>query len=373
MAPVHHHSNASWTGTGQAKRSQSSNVFYISIILDTNFRWYDELPAYFGIIGQTLRRVRVHSAIWSHFQAVAIELTREPRCGFCYQTGRHLIMRFLGALMEGLRCEAVLFGVPFDGTASFRAGARFGPGAIRAASHSLETFSPFIDRDLEGMQYADWGDIEVPPGSAARTVELVHSKVAEIYKAGAKPLMLGGEHTVTLGAVQAAFERYPKLSILHLDAHTDLRDEYLGEKMSHATVMRRIIEVLPPERVYRYGLRAGTREEIIGSGLELPLGLEGGQRDIEKALGKLPMDAPLYVTIDLDVFDPSLMPGVGNPEPLGITYREFIQIARLLSRRRLIGADVVELAPHYDQTGVSAVVAASVVREMLICLGEQPD
>jgi len=282
-------------------------------------------------------------------------------------------MRFLGALMEGVRSEVVLLGVPFDGTASFRAGARFGPGAIRAASHSLETFSPFIDRDLEGMQYSDWGDLEVPPGSAARTVEIVHTKVLEIQKSGAKPFTLGGEHTITLGAVQAAFEKYPNLSVLQLDAHTDLREEYLGDRLSHATVMRRIMDFIPSERIYHFGVRAGTREEIIGSGLELPLGLEGGQRDIEKTIGRIPIDTPLYVTIDLDVFDPSLLPGVGNPEPLGITYREFIQIARLLSLRNLVGCDVVELAPHYDQTGVSAVVAASVVRETLICLGEQPE
>jgi agmatinase len=279
-------------------------------------------------------------------------------------------MRYMGALMEGSRGDIALLGVPFDGTASYRAGARFGPGAIRAASHSLETFSPFIDKDLDAFRYVDWGDIEVPPGSAVRTVELTKARVQDIHKANMKPFVLGGEHTISLGAIEAAFERYPNLAVLQLDAHTDLREEYLGERMSHATVMRRIMEFIPPERIYRFGLRAGTREEIVGSGLKLPLGIEGGQRDIEKAVGRIPEDIPLYVTIDLDVFDPSLMPGVGNPEPLGMTYREFIQVARILSRRNLVGCDVVELSPHYDQTGVSAVVAASVVREMIICLGE---
>ncbi len=282
-------------------------------------------------------------------------------------------MRYLGALMDGIKGDIVMFGVPYDGTASFRAGARFGPGAIREASHSLETFSPFIDRDLDAMRYSDWGDIEVPPGSALKTVEMVRTKVAEILKSGTQPFILGGEHTITLGAVEAALEKYPDLCILQLDAHTDLRDEYLGEKLSHATVMRRIMELIPPERIYRFGVRAGTREELLGSGVRLPLGFEGGQRDIEKTVGRIPDDVPLYVTIDLDAFDPSLVPGVGNPEPLGMTYREFIQVARILSRRNLVGCDVVELAPHYDQTGVSAVVAASVVREMLICLGDFRD
>jgi agmatinase len=279
-------------------------------------------------------------------------------------------MRFLGALAEGVKAEAVIFGVPFDGTASFRAGARFGPGAIRAGSHSLETFSPFIDRDLEFITYSDWGDLEVPPGSAARTVELVADKVRHIYQSGAAPLVLGGEHTITLGAVQAAFETYPDLEILQLDAHTDLREDYLGEKLSHATVIKRIMDFIPANRIHRFGVRAGTREEIVGAGIEVPLGIVGGQRDIEKSLGRISDNIPLYVTIDLDVFDPSLVPGVGNPEPLGLTYREFIQVARLLSRCKLIGVDVVELAPHFDQTGVSSVVAASVVREMLLCLVE---
>jgi len=282
-------------------------------------------------------------------------------------------MRFMGALAEGTRGDIIIFGVPFDGTASFRAGTRFGPGAIRASSHSLETFSPFIDRDLEAIQYSDWGDIEVPPGSAARTVEMVTDKVREIYGLGAEPLMLGGEHTISLGAIKAAHEFYPNLAVLQLDAHTDLREDYLGERISHATVIKRVMDFIPAERIYRYGVRAGTRDEILGAGLEIPLGIEGGMRDIERAISKIGADVPLYVTIDLDVFDPSLVPGIGNPEPLGITYREFIQIARLLALRNVVGVDVVELAPHFDQTGVSAVVAASVVREMLLCLANYPE
>lgn len=277
-------------------------------------------------------------------------------------------MRFLGALIEGVPAEAGIFGVPFDGTASFRAGSRLGPEAIRSASFSLETFSPFLDYDLDDVRYIDFGDLEPPPGSAARTVELVKERVKSLSEAGLKPLMIGGEHTVTLGAIQALAPKYPNLHILQFDAHTDLRDEYLGERLSHATVMRRISELISAEKCYHYGLRAGTREELIGSGLTLPLGFEGGQRDIEKMVGKIPEDVPLYVTVDLDVFDPSLLPGTGNPEPLGITYREFIQAARLLSRRNIVGCDVVELAPQYDPSGVSAVVAASVVRELLICL-----
>jgi agmatinase len=279
------------------------------------------------------------------------------------------LMKYLGALPDTARGEAAIFGVPFDGTASFRAGARFGPGAIREGSQSLETYSPFLDRDLDSLDYIDLGDIEVPPGSAKRTVEMVKDKTREIYKRDMKPMVFGGEHTISLGSLCAALEKYPDLILLQLDAHTDLREEYLGESLSHATVIRRAMDHLPKERIVRFGVRAGTREELVDSGLALPLGFEGGQRDIERVIHKLPENTPIYVTVDLDVFDPSLMPGVGNPEPLGLTYREFIQMVRVLVRRNVIGCDVVELAPHYDASGVSAVVAASVVRELMICMG----
>jgi len=183
-----------------------------------------------------------------------------------------------------------------------------------------------------------------------------------------RPILLGGEHTITAGAVKSLIRFYPDLVVLQLDAHTDFRDEYLGEKVCHATVMRRVSEILGPDRLVRLGIRSGTREELAGTGLELPLGFQGGMRDIEAAAKAIPDGAPLYVTVDLDVFDPSLVPGVGNPEPEGLTYREFIQLARALIWKKIVGFDVVELAPHYDPTGVSAVVAASAVREMLLCM-----
>lgn len=277
-------------------------------------------------------------------------------------------MRFLGSVAESDNLIAAIIGAPFDGTASYRSGARFGPRAIREASESLETYSPFLDYSLEDFAFTDLGDLELPPGSAQKVVDLVSDAVRGVLDRGLKPLILGGEHTISLGAVKAMKEKYPDLYVLQLDAHTDLRNEYLGEKLSHATVMRRIAEIVGPENVRRFGLRAGTKEEMEESGIILPLGLEGGQRDVELLMHTLPSTRPIYVSLDLDVFDPSLIPGVGNPEPLGITYREFIQVSRILSRHRIVGADVVELAPHYDPSGVSAVIAASVVRELLLVI-----
>ncbi|MFN3821842.1 MAG: agmatinase [bacterium] len=277
-------------------------------------------------------------------------------------------MRFSGAVADSDDLIATIIGAPFDGTATYRAGTRFGPRAIREASESLESYSPFLDYSLEDFAFTDRGDLELPPGSASRAIQIIADAVREALDHNLKTMILGGEHTITLGAVEAMKEHYPDLYVLQLDAHTDLRSEYLGEKLSHATIMRRVIELVGEENIVRFGVRAGTKEEMEESGIALPLGLEGGQRDMELLMQNLSPDRPLYVTIDLDVFDPSLIPGIGNPEPMGITYREFIQVARLLSRLKVVGADVVELAPPYDPSGVSAVIAASVVRELLLVM-----
>lgn len=275
---------------------------------------------------------------------------------------------FLGALTKGDRGEAVIFGVPFDGTASFRSGARFGPASLREASYSLETYSPFIDRDLSGRDYVDWGDIDAIPGNIGRTLEQVERTVQEIVAEDMRPVALGGEHTITLGVVRALAPRFPNLHILQIDAHADFKDEYLGERLSHATVMRRVAELVPPERIHRIGIRSGTREELQLADIALPIANEVAGRVGDTVLNSFANDDPLYITLDLDTFDPSLVPGVSNPEPNGLTWREFIQIVRTVSFKNIVGFDVNELAPHYDPTGVSSVVAASAVRELLLAM-----
>jgi len=275
---------------------------------------------------------------------------------------------FLGAKPGNGRGEAAIFGVPFDGTTTYRPGARFGPAAIRAGSQSLETFGPYLDRDLTNMDYVDLGDLEVPQGSAERVIDMIAEAVAAIHERDMRPIILGGEHTITIGALLKMVEKYPDLVVLQLDAHTDYREEYLGESLNHATTMRRVADFMAPDRLFRLGVRAGTRDEFVKSGIELPLGHEGGVLDIERVLKSIPKQAPLYVTLDLDVFDPSLMPGVGNPEPNGLTYREFIHLIRGLVWHKLVGFDVVELAPQYDTSGESAIVAASAVRDLMLCM-----
>ncbi len=275
---------------------------------------------------------------------------------------------FLGAKPAQERGEAALVGVPFDGTSSFRPGSRFGPRAIREGSHSLETFGPYLDRDLTSMDYVDLGDLEVAPGAVERMIESVADAVAEIHDRDMRPILLGGEHTIAIGAIMKMVERYPNLVVLQLDAHADFKDEYLGESISHATTMRRVVDFISPDRLYRLGMRSGTRDEFVKTGIELPLGHEGGVLDVEKLLKSIPRDAPLYVTLDLDVFDPSLMPGVGNPEPNGLTYREFIHLIHGLVWHKLVGFDVVELTPQYDPSGESAIVAATAVRDLMLCM-----
>lgn len=276
---------------------------------------------------------------------------------------------FLTALPDGARGEAAILGVPFDGTASYRPGARFGPNAIREGSHSLETFSPFLDRDLTTRDFTDWGDLEVAPGRADLMIDNVANRTREILESDMKPVILGGEHTITIGVIRAMVERYPNMKVLQIDAHADFRDDYLGEKYCHATVMRRIAEVIPDDSIYRIGVRSGTREELVEACIELPISADDGMlRDIEGLFSSIPKDVIIYVTLDLDVFDPSLVPGVGNPEPNGLTWREFIQLMRAISFHKVIGCDVTELAPQYDPTGVSAIVAASAVRELMLSM-----
>jgi len=276
--------------------------------------------------------------------------------------------RYLDALPKGDRGESAIVGIPFDGTASFRPGSRFGPQAIRDASQSLETYSTFLDRDLHGRDYIDWGDLELAPGRVDLMLESVENVVNEVLAQELKPIILGGEHTATLGVVRSLLNKLPELVLVQLDAHADYKEDYMGDSLNHATVMRRIAELIPPERIFRIGTRSGTRKELSDAGVNVPVEESFNPRDLEGINRNIPHDLPVYVTLDLDVFDPSLMPGVGNPEPNGLTWREFIQFSRVMTYKNFVGFDVMELTPQFDPTGVSAIVAASAVRDLMLSL-----
>lgn len=261
-----------------------------------------------------------------------------------------------------------IFGVPYDGTTSFRPGTRFGPDALRTVSPGLETYSPALDRDLSDRAVVDMGNLVHPNGSPSPVVELIYRATKEIVAKDITPVMLGGEHSVSPGAVRAVFERYPELALIQIDAHADLRHDYLGEKNNHACAVRRCLDFLPSERVLQVGIRSGTREEFVEM-RELGRLVEPNAQALKQAVAAI-ADRPIYLTIDLDVFDPALFPGTGTPEPGGIDWQTFATLVDVLKDLRIVAADVVELSPQLDPTGCSAVLASKVLREVLLCVQE---
>lgn len=262
-----------------------------------------------------------------------------------------------------------LIGVPFDGTVSFRPGARFGPEAIRTATDGLESYSPLIDADLESISYADAGDLYLPMGNTEIALGMIREAVDECLDDDALPFLLGGEHLVSLPSIEAVHARHPELVVVQLDAHADQREDYLGIRLSHACVMRRVAETLGQDRIRQIGIRSGTQQEY-------RLMREHGTlitfRDEDlTALKDWIGQRPLYLTVDLDVFDPACMPGTGTPEPGGIDWWTFQGFLKTVQGCDIVGMDVVELAPHLDTSGCSAVLAAKAVREMLLTAGAQ--
>ena len=274
------------------------------------------------------------------------------------------IQGFIGCGASSPEARAVLFGAPFDSTTSFRPGTRFGPAAMRAESFGIETYSPYQERDLEDYRVFDAGDLDLPFGNAAGALSAIEETAAEVLAADKIPVLLGGEHLVTLGAVRAAAKRYPGLRLIHFDAHADLRADYMGEALSHASVIRRCHDILGDGRIYQFGIRSGSREEMRWSDTQTRMAKFRADTigEAVKEIG----DAPLYITLDLDVVDPAEFPGTGTPEAGGLRFTELL--AALLSLRGLNvkAFDICELSPHYDHSGASTALACKVLREMLL-------
>lgn len=282
---------------------------------------------------------------------------------------------FIGCEAGFEEADTVLFGAPFDSTTSYRPGARFGPAAIRHESYGLETYSPYLDRDLTDIAVFDGGDLELPFGDTEAALTQIEEAAASILDAKKLPFLLGGEHLVTLGAVRAAVKKYPALHILHFDAHTDLRDDYLGVRLSHACVLRRCHELLGDGKIFQFGIRSGDRPEFLWANeghTDLHKFDFTGLSEAVETLAKT--SAPVYLTIDLDVLDPSVFPGTGTPEAGGVSFAALHDAMRTVTAHcHVVGCDVVELAPNLDPTGVSTAVACKVVRELLLLLnGNNP-
>lgn len=260
----------------------------------------------------------------------------------------------------------VLVGAPFDGTTSFRPGTRFAPPQIRIDSYGLETYSPYLELDLEDYALSDLGDIEMPFGNKEEALSRIGCTIKSIVSSGKKPFLIGGEHLVSLPAIEAVYERYPDLHLIHFDAHTDLREDYMGESLSHATVIRRAWDRLGDGRIFQFGIRSGMRQEFEWAKKHTylnPFNLDTLEATIKQLEGK-----PVYLTIDLDVLDPSIFSGTGTPEPGGIMMKELLGALIAMKSLNLVGADVVELSPHYDTSGVSTAVACKVIREVTLLL-----
>ena len=278
------------------------------------------------------------------------------------------VQAFISCEAEYEEAKIVLFGAPFDGTTSFRPGTRFGPQAIRLESFGLETYSPYQRKDLTDISAFDSGDLEFCFGNPERVLNEIEKRTVQILNDGKLPFMIGGEHLVTLGTVRAVAEKYPDLHIIHFDAHTDLRDDYLGETLSHASVIRRCHDIVGDGRIFQFGIRSGDRSEFewseLGHVYTQTFNFDGLVNVVKQI-----SDKPVYLTVDLDVLDPSIFPGTGTPEAGGVTFPQLIEaIFTVCGNVNVVACDVNELSPTYDPSGISTATACKVVRELLLAL-----
>jgi len=277
------------------------------------------------------------------------------------------IHTFIGCEKEYEESQIVIFGAPFDSTTSYRPGTRFASSAIRNESFGLETYSPYQDRDLTDYNIFDGGDLELPFGSPDRALQQIQEYTAQLLEDGKLPFMIGGEHLVTLGAFRSVVEKYPDVHIIHFDAHTDLREEYLGTTFSHATVIRRCYDLIGDGRIFQFGIRSGEREEFHWAKEHVSIckfNFDTLAETVERLKGK-----PVYFTLDLDVLDPSVFSGTGTPEAGGVTFLELLEAIKKVMKLNVVALDMNELAPIYDQSGASTALACKITREILLYLG----
>jgi agmatinase len=271
---------------------------------------------------------------------------------------------YISATASFEKSRGVILGCPYDGSASFRPGARFGPSAIRRVSWGIETFSPYFQKDLIQCSIHDLGDLELPLGEKKISLGLIRKALGKILSEKKFPILLGGDHLITLPIIEEILSFYPSLHIVHIDAHTDLREEYLGEFLCHSTVMKRVLDRLGKSRLFQIGIRSGTEEEFkLARRMKSIVPLDPSSLN---AMVKRLRNQPVYITLDLDVIDPSLLPGVGTPEPGGLTFQQFLSLLKKLQPLHVIGFDIVELTPDYDPTQISSITASVILREMIL-------
>jgi len=262
--------------------------------------------------------------------------------------------------------EIAFFSVPFDGTASYRPGSRFAGAAIRSESlRGFETYSPYQHKNIEDAKVIDIGELDLPDQSSSAVLDEVYNLTKQLIKDKKIPFMVGGEHSLTLAPVKALSEKYPDMILIQFDAHTDLRDEYAGSKFSHASVMRRCHGILGDKRIFQFGIRSGEEAEFTFAKKHNFINCYNFDR-LAESIDYI-KDRPVYITIDVDVLDPSVMPGTGTPEPGGVTFKELLDaILQFKKLNNIIGFDVVELAPTLDQSSISTAAAIKIIRELIL-------
>lgn len=274
-----------------------------------------------------------------------------------------------------------IIGFEFDGTACFRKGTKAGPNALRHVSDGIESYSPYLDADLQDISFVDLGnlpiDLSIHALSEQADIKSVYNEANSAFNVlfddvslkenNIRILTLGGEHSISYAPIKKYLSEFSELVILHLDAHADLRDGYLGFHYSHASIIRRITEHFGENnQLIQYGIRSGTREEY--QWMKTHQTLKKSRAEFLSSVEAIPKNVPIYLTLDLDYFDPSFFPGTGTPEPGGEDFHSFISLCKILRNKYFVGCDVVELSPEIDSTGNSDVFAAKVVRELLLCL-----
>lgn len=272
---------------------------------------------------------------------------------------------FIKSISNREQAKVVLFGAPMDYTVSFKAGSRFGPQGIRHASQGFEEYSPVLDRHLSTVKFADIGDLALPFGNVKESLNMIYEATKEIVAADQIPFMLGGEHLVSYPAVRAVAEKYQDLVLLHFDAHTDLRDDFFGETLSHATVIKRITEFMSSKNIYQFGIRSGEQHEFQYAAEHTNLAQDLVIEPLKTILSEI-KDRPIYITLDIDVVDPSHAPGTGTQEPGGVSSFEILKAIRLLKEQNIVGMDLVEVSPPNDNSGITAALAAKIVREAIL-------
>ncbi|MCR1898052.1 agmatinase [Irregularibacter muris] len=275
-------------------------------------------------------------------------------------------VKFIGSMDHYSHADIIIVGAPMDYTVSFKPGSRFGPQKIRELSLALETYSPYLNRELEKKKYYDYGDLELPFGNVKNSLEIIGEAAQEILQDNKIPIFLGGEHLISLPIIEKMASKYKEdLIILHFDAHTDLRDEYFNEYNSHATVIKQATNFVSPKNIYQFGIRSGTKQEFQWAQKNSNLFMGEVLQPLKSILHKL-QGHPIYLTIDIDVLDPAFAPGTGTPEAGGITSKELFESIHLLKDLNIIGMDLVEVLPMCDLGDITAAVACKAIRECIL-------